>query len=42
MIKTISKTQKFMMNCVLVQLFIFTYLNIKILFVVGKGHGGTR
>ncbi len=42
MSKEISTTKKFLMNCVLVQLLVFTYLNVKILLVVAKGHGGTR
>ncbi len=42
MITKITKTQKFMMRNWIVQFFRFIYLNIKILLVVSKGHGGTR
>lgn len=42
MAQKISKTQKFMMKNWIVQFIRFIYLNIKILFVVAKGHGGTR
>jgi len=42
MAQKISKTQKFMMKNWIIQFFRFIYLNIKILFVVAKGHGGTR
>ncbi len=42
MAEKITKTQRFMMKNWIVQFFRFLYLNIKILFVVAKGHGGTR
>jgi len=38
----ITKMQRFMMKNWIVQFFRFLILNVKILFVVAKGHGGTR
>lgn len=42
MAQKITKWQRFMLKNWIIQFLRFLYLNIKILFVVSKGHGGTR
>jgi hypothetical protein len=42
MAQKITKWQRFMMNNWIIQFFRFLYLNIKIMVIVAKGHGGTR
>lgn len=42
MAQRISKYQKFKMQNPILQFFKFIFLNIKIIRVVSKGHGGTR
>jgi len=38
----ITKSQRFKMHNLIIQLFKFFYLNIRILKIVAGGHGGTR
>lgn len=42
MVKKITRFQKFVMHNPFIQFFMFLYLNVKILYVVALGHGGTR
>lgn len=42
MSERISKWEKFKMRNPFLQFFKFVFLNIKIMSVVAKGHGGTR
>ena len=42
MSERISKWEKFKMQNPFLQFFKFLFLNIKIMTIVGKGHGGTR
>ena len=37
-----TKTQKFMMNCVLVQFIMFISIMIKVLVILAMGHGGAN
>lgn len=42
MAKKITRFQKFVMHNPFLQFFMFLFLNVKILYVVALGHGGTR
>lgn len=42
MAKKITGFQRYMMVCPLPNIIMFIVLNIQILFLVGRGHGGTR
>ena len=42
MSERISNWEKFKMQNPILQFFKFLFLNIKIMIIVGKGHGGTR
>lgn len=42
MSERISKWEKFKMQNPILQFVKFLFLNIKIMIIVGKGHGGTR
>lgn len=37
-----SKFEKFMMRCTIVQFFMFLSIMIKVLVVLAMGHGGTK
>lgn len=40
--KTISKSQRFVMMNPIIQFFKFVWLSLKIMLIVAGGHGGTR